>query len=354
MPPKMIDGNIQGAITMSEGTLILEGDTHESVTIATEPHSEEVADTVDHAMVEVVEAEETREAPLAAEQNHPSALEEVVEQLQGSSTDSREEQTKVDTDQEMQICVKNIVQSESRDKLAKAVREDESLLTTRKLADEQQEGYHWVEQLLFRTRQDVVGDTVEQLCLPKPYRNRCLTLTHDRFGHAGRNRMTQYIRRYFYWPSLTADSAKHVKLCETCQKADKSAPKKMMMQTRELVSVPSERVAIDIVGPFPVARGWFRYLLTCLDMATRWPEAIQLRKTTTAIIIQQLTHIFARIGFPTSLVSDNGPQFVSASFTAFLKDKGITHVRASPYHPQGNGLVERLHRTLNAVITKCH
>ena len=121
--------------------------------------------------------------------------------------------------------------------------------------------------------------------------------------------MTQYTRRYFYWPSLTADSAKHVKLCETCQKADKSAQKKMMMQKRELVSVPSERVAIDIVGPFPVARGGFRYLLTCLDMATRWPEAIPLRKTMTAIIIQQLTQIFARIGFPTSLVSDNGPQF---------------------------------------------
>ena len=29
-------------------------------------------------------------------------------------------------------------------------------------------------------------------------------------------------------------------------------------------------------------------------------------------------------------------------------------MRASPCHPQGNGLVERLHRTLNAVITKCH
>ena len=31
MPPKMVDGNIQGAIPVSEGTLILEGDTHESV-----------------------------------------------------------------------------------------------------------------------------------------------------------------------------------------------------------------------------------------------------------------------------------------------------------------------------------
>ena len=117
--------------------------------------------------------------------------------------------------------------------------------------------------------------------------------------------------------------------------------------------MPSERVAIDTVGLFPVAKGGFKYILTYLNMATRWPEAVPLRNTTTAIVIQQLTHIFARNGIPMSLVSDNGPQFVSDTFRKFLKEKGIDHVRASPYHQQGNGVIERLHRRLNSVITKC-
>ena len=56
-----------------------------------------------------------------------------------------------------------------------------------------------------------------------------------------------------------------------------------------MVSVPSERVCIDIVGPFPKAKGGgFEYLLTYIDVATRWPEAIPLRKTTSAIVITQL------------------------------------------------------------------
>ena len=85
-------------------------------------------------------------------------------------------------------------------------------------------------------------------------------------------------------------------------------------------------------------------------MATRWPEAVPLRKTTTRIVNDQLKQILARNGFPTTLVSDNGPQFVAESFH---KNKGIEHVRASPYHPQGNGVIERFHRTLNSVISKC-
>jgi len=48
------------------------------------------------------------------------------------------------------------------------------------------------------------------------------------------------------------------------------------------------------------------------------------------------------------IISDNGPQFVGKKFAKY----GITHVKSSPYHPQGNGVVERLHHTLNAIITK--
>ena len=124
------------------------------------------------------------------------------------------------------------------------------------------------------------------------------------------------------------------------------------MQERELVTVPLERVAVDVVGPFPIAKGGFRYLLTCIDLATRWPKAVPLRTTTTRIVIQQLTNMFSRLGFPMTVVSDNGPQFVAKSFQKWLTAKGIKHVRDSPYHTQRNGVVERLHRTLNGVIAK--
>jgi len=51
-------------------------------------------------------------------------------------------------------------------------------------------------------------------------------------------------------------------------------------------------------------------------------------------------------------VSDNGPQFIGKAVSRWLRENGVAHVRSSPYHPQGNGVVERLHRTLGAIITK--
>ena len=118
-----------------------------------------------------------------------------------------------------------------------------------------------------------------------------------------------------------------------------------------MTTIQFETVAVDLVGPFPTAVGGFRFMLTYIDMAMRWPEAIPIKTTTTRVLINQLT-IFSRCGFPTSLISDNGSQFTSTIFTKWLRDKGIKYVKPSPYHPQGNGVVERLHRTLNSMVLK--
>ena len=50
--------------------------------------------------------------------------------------------------------------------------------------------------------------------------------------------------------------------------------------------------------------------------------------------------IFTTFGLPEQLVSDNGPQFVSAEFSQFLKSIGIKHIKFAPYHPSTNGIAK--------------
>ena len=126
---------------------------------------------------------------------------------------------------------------------------------------------------------------------------------------------------------------KHVRKCDKCQRMDKTSPKHNVMQAREVVSIPFERVAIDIVGPFSFVKGGFKFLLTCIDLATRWPEAIPIRTATANVIVTQLTNFFTRCGFPTAIISDNGTQFTGKIFSRWLKQKGIQHIKSSPYNP---------------------
>ena len=54
--------------------------------------------------------------------------------------------------------------------------------------------------------------------------------------------------------------------------------------------------------------------------------------------------------FPAVLRSDNAREFVSEVVSAMNKALEIRHVSGSPYHPQSQGMVESLHKTMNGVV----
>ena len=72
--------------------------------------------------------------------------------------------------------------------------------------------------------------------------------------------------------------------------------------------------------------------------------------TTSQKMIEALTPIFVRYGYPFTLKSENAAQFVSEEFEEFLSKNGIEHRTSPPLWPQANGEVERQNRTLLKVL----
>ena len=42
----------------------------------------------------------------------------------------------------------------------------------------------------------------------------------------------------------------------------------------------------------------------------------------------------------------SGPQFVARDFKEFVREAGMTQARAAPGYPQGNGKIERWHKSI--------
>ncbi|GFR93018.1 Gypsy retrotransposon integrase-like protein 1 [Elysia marginata] len=104
-----------------------------------------------------------------------------------------------------------------------------------------------------------------------------------------------------------------------------------------IIEEPFQRVVIDLVGPLPVTSGRHEYIITMVDVATRWAEATPLRRTTAKDKADALFDIFTRVGFPQEIQSDRGQQFMSTLLKEFNAMSNIKHYFSTPYHPQTNG-----------------
>ena len=101
------------------------------------------------------------------------------------------------------------------------------------------------------------------------------------------------------------------------------------MQRVEPPSGPWQDVAIDVLGPLPSGEN----LLVVVDYCRRFFEVVIMHSTTSRKMIEALTPIFTRYGYPFSLKSDNAPQFVPEEFENFQ------HRKSPPLWPQANGEV---------------
>ena len=136
-----------------------------------------------------------------------------------------------------------------------------------------------------------------------------------------------------------------VKGCTQCQSV-RNAPVVAPLHPWLWPTKPWKRVHIDFAGPL---RG-HSYLIL-VDAHSKWPEVIDMKSnTTSAATIKELRQTFARFGLPEQLVSNNGPQFVSAEFTQFLKSNGVIHIKLAPYHPSTNGIAKRFVQSLKRAM----
>ena len=94
-------------------------------------------------------------------------------------------------------------------------------------------------------------------------------------------------------------------------------------------------------------------LLIRVDSFSSWPEVklVPDQKSSTIKQIQRI--IFSRNGTPKTLASDNAPEFCDEDLNLWLEKIGCKPYKTSPYHPQSNGLEERMVQTVKMGLKAC-
>ena len=185
--------------------------------------------------------------------------------------------------------------------------------------------------------------------VPLSWVQRVFSCLHG-LSHAGGRATLREISSRFVWKGMRCDV---LRLCRECQDCLSSKVHRHVHSPLVQRPVPVERFSslhVDIVGPLPISEG-FQYIFTIIDRTTRWLEAIPLADITAATCATALLrHWICRFGVPADVTSDQGRQFVSGLWAELSCLLGITRLRTTAYHPQSNGMVERIHRVLKERI----
>jgi transposase InsO family protein len=117
---------------------------------------------------------------------------------------------------------------------------------------------------------------------------------------------------------------------------------------------------IDFMGQPPLPNGHV-FPLTVLDDHSRFALAIMACPHQQAVLVREhLTTLFTRYGLPRRILTDNGPPWGTAgagglsALEAWWWRLGIAVRHGRPHHPQTQGKIERLHRTLWAETVGIH
>jgi RNase H-like domain found in reverse transcriptase/Reverse transcriptase (RNA-dependent DNA polymerase)/Integrase zinc binding domain len=239
-------------------------------------------------------------------------------------------------------------------KWADLQRQDTAL---QKLFEAKPEDFKTIQGVLFKRFAPVRPDQTEALraVVPAQCRADVLKECHDSSaaGHFGRVRTVERVQQRYWWPSVHRDCEHWVQTCQPCNER-RDARGKVFGELQSIVPNGTFcMMGMDFVGPFPTTPRGNKYLLVCTLYAERYAFAFALPDATANSVAAVLVErIFPLIGTVDKILTDQGQAFKATLIKEICDLLNVQKVTTSSFHPQCNGLTERLNGTLTNALSK--
>lgn len=196
----------------------------------------------------------------------------------------------------------------------------------------------------------------KQLLVPVCLQPDLLASMHDAptAGHYGIHHTLHRIAKHYWWPGMSHQVRKYVLSCEKCQ--SRNIPPHLKSRTPAIEDeIPNifERISIDVQGPFKKSRTGNEYIVTFLDIYSRWTEIFATSDATAETIASLLVNeIILRYGPIRTIITDQAKAFISDLIKEVCRLFRTEKIDIAAYHPEANAHVERSHRYINDAISK--
>jgi hypothetical protein len=158
---------------------------------------------------------------------------------------------------------------------------------------------------------------------------------------ASRTLVGKAYRAGFWWPIAVSDTEDLVRRCQNCQFFSKQSH----IPAHNLITIPPSWPfacwSLDIIGPFTTAPGGFTHVLVAIDKFTKWIKYKPIAKLTPDQVVDFISDILHRFGFPNTIIIDLGSNFTANQFWEFCENVCIEVKYVFVAHPRANGQVER-------------
>ncbi|UYV72318.1 hypothetical protein LAZ67_9002614 [Cordylochernes scorpioides] len=225
----------------------------------------------------------------------------------------------------------------SRSPLADTAEIEGHITSIQDIAEEQSKGKPWL------------------LVVPKQMRHEILKDVHDTpmAGHLGFAKTYDRVRKRFYWPGLYRTVSQYIAHCKECQRR-KGVPQKPpgLLVPIPPTTSPFQKIGIDYLGRFPISHTGNRWIIVATDYLTRFAitkAAATAEATELATFL--IEDVILKHGAPREIITDRGRNFMSQTIREINNLNGTIHRFTTAYHPQTNGLTERLNKTLTDMIS---
>ena len=189
--------------------------------------------------------------------------------------------------------------------------------------------------------------------VPTSLRRRYMALAHKSVGHGGEHKTLERMKKFTYWPDMTADLRMFLPSCGPCsiKKRDPHLQNKIPIKPLPQEDHPNARVHLDLHGPLQDKNKAKKYILVCTDAFSKVVRLVIVpnkeEKTIADSFLAQWCYIF---GFPKAIVTDQGKEFTNQLLKAILDASNVRHHTTAPYHPQANGQAEVFNRTMDRYL----